>query len=160
VRRFLLVFFLVVLVAVPAASAQLVSRTPGSVYLQFRHGAGVAKVRYKGNFFGHVTRGRIVATRNVTVSGYSSRRVLASGLIEYRGPSSQATFMGFHTPQPPARWRVRLIGRGIDASGFVGGCMVLNGVDAGPTGLFKIGQNGVFRAWPRAATGYRLGVGC
>jgi hypothetical protein len=159
VRRFLF-FSLVVLLAVPAAGATIAPRTPGSVYLQFREGAGVAKVRFKGNFFGRIARGRIVTTRNVTVSGYSTRRVLASGLIEYRGPNSQSTFMGFRTPQPPARWRLRLFGRGIYASGFVGGCMTLNGVDTGPTGLFKIGQDSVFRAWPRATTAYRLGVGC
>lgn len=158
-RRFLFLS-LVVLLAVPAAGATITPRTPGSVYLQFQKGAGVAKVRYKGNFLGRIARGRIVATRNVTVSGYATRRVLLSGLIEYRGPNSQSTFMGFRTPQPPARWRLRLFGRGIYASGFVGGCMTLNGVDAGPTGLYKIGQDGVFHAWPRAATAYRLGVGC
>ena len=38
--------------------------------------------------------------------------------------------------------------------------MTLNGVDTGPTGLYKIGQNSVFHAWPRTATAYRLGVGC
>jgi hypothetical protein len=159
VRR-LLFISLVALLAVPAAGATIAPRTSGSIYLQFREGAGVAKVRYKGNFFGRIARGRIVTTRNVTVSGYSTRRVLPSGLIEYRGPNSQSTFMGFRTPQPPARWRLRLFGRGIYASGFVGGCMTLDGVDSGPTGLFRRGQDSVFHAWPRTATAYRLGVGC
>jgi hypothetical protein len=157
-RRALFIFLLVSCLAVPAAWAT-VARTNGSVYVQFMHGAGSAKVRFRGNFLGRVERGRIVATRNVNVSGYASKRTLASGLIEYRGPNASHAAMGFRTPADLA-WRLRLFGRGIDATGFVRGCMTLNGVDVGATGSFKIGQAGTTRPWPRAATNYRLGWGC
>jgi hypothetical protein len=157
-RRTLFILFLVSCLAVPAAGAT-VERTTGSVYVQFMDGAGAARVRYRGNFLGRVERGRIVATRNVTVSGYATRRTLASGLIEYRGPNSSHAAMGFRTPADFA-WRLRLFGRGIDATGFVRGCMTLNGVDVGATGSFKIGQAGTTRSWPRTATNYRLGLGC
>jgi hypothetical protein len=158
-RRLLLIVPLVGLLVVPAADATL-ARTQGSVYLQFASGAGLAKVRYKGNFFGSVRRGRIVATRNVIVSGYASRRTLASGLIEYRGPNSHSLRMGFHTPAPPAQWRLRLNGVGINASGFVRGCMTLDGVDVGDPGKFRVGENGVLRPWPRSAWTRQLGAGC
>jgi hypothetical protein len=100
-----------------------------------------------------------VATRNVIVSGYARRTVLASGLIEYRGPNSMHESMSFRTPGDFA-WRLRLFGRGIDATGFVRGCMTLDGVDVGATGSFKIGQAGTTRPWPRTARTYKLGWGC
>jgi hypothetical protein len=158
-RRLLPIVLLVGLLAVPAADAT-VERTVGSVYLQFTDGAGLAKVRYRGNFFGSVRRGRIVATRNVIVSGYASKRTLASGLIEYRGPNSNSLRMGFRTPQPPTTWRLRLNGRGIYASGFVRGCMTLDGVDVGDPGRFRIGETTMLRPWPRTARTFRLGLGC
>jgi hypothetical protein len=157
-RRVLFILLLVSCLAVPAASAT-VARTTGSVYVQFMDGAGAAKVRYRGNFFGRVERGRIVATRNVHVSGYHSKKTLASSLIEYRGPDRFHEAMGFRTPGD-VPWRLRLFGHGIDATGFVRGCMTLNGVDVGDTGSFKIGQAGTARPWPRAARNHRLGLGC
>jgi hypothetical protein len=157
-RRVLFILLLVCCLAVPTAGATL-ARTSGSVYVQFMHGAGAAKVRYRGNFLGRVGRGRIVATRNVIVGGYASRRTLDSGLIEYRGPDSAHASMSFRTPGDVA-WRLRLFGHGIDATGFVRGCMTLDAVNVGPTGSFKIGQSGTTRPWPRAARTYRLGLGC
>ena len=157
-RRVLFILLLGSCLAVPTAGATL-ARTTGSVYVQFMHGAGAAKVRYRGNFLGRVGRGRIVATKNVIVGGYASRRTLDSGLIEYRGPDSVHTSMSFRTPGDVV-WRLRLFGHGIDATGFVRGCMKLDAVNVGPTGSFKIGQAGTTRPWPRAARTYRLGLGC
>lgn len=136
---------------VPAAGGAI-ERTAGSVYLQLLDGAGFAKVRYRGNFFGHVGRGRIVATLKVGLSGCEAERRLSRRLKLCRGRE-----LAFRTPSD-ARWRLRLRGRRINASGFVRGCMMLNGVDRGDPGDFRIGD--VVRRWPRSATRYRLGAGC
>jgi hypothetical protein len=152
VRRVLLIT-LIGLVAAPSAGAAL-ERTAGSRYVQFAEGAGVAKVRLAGNFFGRVGRGRIVATRNVIVSGCASRRPVSEALMECRG--RRITFRA----QASTIWSVRLSGHRINASGFVRGCMTLNGVDGSDPGRFKIGQYAALRAWPRTATTYTLGTGC
>jgi hypothetical protein len=154
-RRLFFVLLLVGLLAVPASAARAaLQRTPSSAYLQLLDGRGTAKVRYLGNFLGRIGRGRIVATRKVTVSGWSHRRVMSSGLIAYRG-----RHLSFRTP-PDARWRLRLYGRNIDASGFVRGCMRLNGADSGDPGDYRIGESNPLHRWPRTSTGYRLGGGC
>lgn len=159
-RLFLIGIVLVIGLFAVAAAGTTVARTPGGVYVQFIDGAGSAKVRYRGNFFGSVKRGRIVASKNVTVGGWASKRTLASGLIEYRGPSRSHDRMGFRTPPPPARWRVRLLGVGVNASGFVSGCMTLNGVDVGDTGDYRIGEDGRRLSWPRSRWKRQLGLGC
>jgi len=150
VRRFLLIVLLAGLVVVPAASAS----TPGSVSLEFKSGAGVAKVRFRGNFLGRVVQGRIVATTNVILGGCEVRQRLADGRNLCRGSD-----LTFRTPSY-SRWRLTLGGRGINAGGVVRGCMTLNGVDAGPTGYYRKAGSMAWRAWPRTATNYRLGLGC
>ena len=146
---------LVGLSALPASAARAtVERTPSSVYLQLLDGRGTAKVRYRGNFLGRMGRGRIVATKNVIVSGWEGRRGLSSGMIRYRG-----RHLSFRTP-PSANWRLRLYGRNIDASGFVRGCMALNGADSGDPGEYRIGEGNPLHHWPRTRTGYKLGGGC
>jgi hypothetical protein len=152
-RRLLLLALAAGLFTVPVAGASgALARTTGRPYLQFLDGAGVAKVRFRGNFLGHVGRGRIVATRNVHVSGCESRRGLSGRLKACRGSD-----LGFRTPSD-ARWRLRLRGRGINASGFVRGCMTLDGIERGDPGDFRIGEP--LRRWPPEATRYRLGRGC
>lgn len=158
-RRVLFILLLVGCLAVPAAGAT-VARTTGSVYVQLMVGAGSAKVRYRGNFFGRVEHGRIVASRNVTVAGWASRRTLPSGLVEYRGPNRLHVRMSFHTPAPPMQWRLRLNGIGINASGFVRGCMTLNAVDTGRPGTYRIGEEGEPKPWPRSKWIRQLGLGC
>jgi hypothetical protein len=153
-RRFVLVLTLVGLLVVPAAGARVAARTPGSVYLQLTDGAGIAKVNRRGNFLGRVRRGRIVATRNVTLGGCAARRALSSTLVECRGRG-----ITFRTPSD-VRWRLRLRGHGIYASGFVHGCLTLNGVNTGYPGTFKIRQDGRTRVWPRRARQYGLGGAC
>src|SRR6266545_105087 len=96
----------------------------------------------------------VVATNNVTVTGSESRRRISPTLIAYRG-----TELRFRVYNTAGRWRLRLSGRGISASGFVRGCMTLNGFDVGPTGWYRI-QSPDFKRWPRQATTYRLGLGC
>jgi hypothetical protein len=122
--------------------------------LEFKGGAGVAKVRFRGNFLGHVAQGRVIATSNVILSGCEFRRRLADGRVLCRG-----TELGFRTLSS-TRWRLTLSGRGISAGGFVRGCMTLDAVDMGPTGSFRKGASSAWRPWPRTATAYRLGLGC
>jgi hypothetical protein len=142
------------LLAASATAGATVDRTLGSVYVQFQRGAGSAKVRFTGNFFGTVNHGRIVATNNVNLSNCASRENLTDTLTVCRGD-----YINFRT-LPGTRWRVRLVGRGIFTTGFVRGCMTLDGRDSGKVGFFKIGRNGDFRSWPRVARTYKLGQGC
>ena len=137
-----------------SAASATVDRTPGGVYVEFQRGAGSAKVRFRGNFWGKVAHGRIVATKNVILAGCASRESLSDTLTVCRGaPVKFRALAG-------TRWRVRLIGRGIYTTGFVAGCMTLDARDRGTTGVFKIGYRGVWRAWPRLARTYGLGQGC
>jgi hypothetical protein len=54
---------------------------------------------------------------------------------------------------------VRLHGHGIYGSGFVRGCLVLDGRDSGATGRFRRTKNGEWHEWPRRRTAYTLGTG-
>jgi hypothetical protein len=154
-RRFLVFLALVGLFGVPAGAAHgIVARTPGSIYLQLMDGAGVARVNIRGNFLGRIERGKIVATKNVILGHCGTRRSVSTNLVECRGRD-----LTFRTPSD-RRWRLRLSGHGINASGFVHGCLVLNGVDSGYPGTFKRGVNGTVRLWPRTATRYGLGAAC
>jgi hypothetical protein len=155
-RRF---FFIgIVLVAggivAPISSAVILDRTPGSAEIELRAGAGVAKIRFRGTFIGYIARGRILATNNVTVSGWESRRRISPSRMAYRG--TELRFMVFNTEGP---WRLRLNGRGISAGGFVRGCMTLNAFDVGPPGWYRT-QSSDFKRWPRQARTYKLGLGC
>jgi hypothetical protein len=154
-RLFLVLSISCTLVAASAASASAaLERTTGAVYVELQHGAGLAKVRFRGNFFGRVAHGRIIATRNVNLGGCESRERVSDTLVACRGYA-----LTFRTLVDTS-WRLRLNGSGIDATGFVRGCMTLNARDVGPPGLFKIGRDGMLRPWPREARTYRLGYGC
>src|SRR5688572_1008207 len=128
-RRPLFLIFIVLVAGVvaPTSSAMTQARTLGSVEVELRAGAGVAKIRYRGTFIGYVARGRIVATNNVTVTGSESRRRISPTRVAYRG-----TELRFKVYNNQGRWRLQLSGRGISAGGFVRGCMTLNAFDVGP----------------------------
>ena len=97
---------------------------------------------------------RIVATANVMASGCEKRKRLGDNLRLCRG--RDVTFL---TPAGE-RWRVRLRGHGIFASGRVRGCLRLDGRNSGPTGTFKIGSPwSDDRPWPRQRRAYKLGSG-
>jgi hypothetical protein len=155
-RRFFLIGIVLVagVVMAPTSSAVILGRTLGSAEVELRAGAGVAKIRFRGTSIGYVARGRIVATNNVTVTGWESRRRITPTLVAYRG-----TELRFKVFKTEGRWRLRLNGRGISAGGFVRGCMTLNAFDVGPTGLYRI-RSPYFKRWPRQATTYKLGLGC
>jgi hypothetical protein len=150
-RRFS-ILLVAVAVAASMAGAAHGTETPGAVSLQLYDGAGFAKIRNRGNFIGRVRRGKIVATQNVTLSGCESRKKLGANMTRCRGRS-----ITFNTVSA-SRWRVRLRGRGISASGFVRGCLVLNGRNSGDTGSYRRGE-GDWHAWPRSRTRFQLGSG-
>ena len=150
-RRYAAVLMVVAVVASMAGAAHG-AKTPGAVSLQLYEGAGFAKVRNGGNFIGRVRRGKIVATRNVTLSGCESRKQVGGNMTRCRGRS-----ITFNTVSA-GRWRVRLRGRGISASGFVRGCLVLDARNSGDTGSYSRGD-GDWHAWPRPRTRFALGSG-
>jgi hypothetical protein len=151
--------FAVLLVAVAVAASMVgaahaaVAKTSGAVYLQLSDGAGLAKVRNHGTFIGQVKRGRIVATANVSLNGCESKKMVGGNKVRCRGRSITFNTVGAN------RWRLRLRGRGIYSSGFVRGCLVLDGRNSGSTGSFRRGMNDSPHAWPRSRTSYRLGTG-
>jgi hypothetical protein len=150
----LLTLLPLVVVTDTSAARSVVAKTDGATYLQLEDGHGFAATRSRGTYFGRVERGRIVATANVSENGCERRRRLAHGLRLCRGRD-----ITFHTPSD-RRWRVRLHGHGISATGFVRGCLTLDARNSGSTGSFKIGRpDGDSRPWPRARTSYRLGAG-
>jgi hypothetical protein len=137
--------------ACPADAA--VARTDGADFVQLHEGHGYASIRVRGNFFGHVDSGRIVATANVSENGCEAHKPLNHGFRLCRGHD-----ITFRTPVD-SRWRVRLRGHGISATGFVRGCLRLDGRNAGPTGSYKLGFDGPAKSWPRRLRRYRLGSG-
>jgi len=152
-RRYTAVAVAVAVAASMAGAAHgAVAKTSGAVSLQLDDGAGLAKVRNQGSFFGRIKRGTIVATQNVHVSGCESRGDTNAGMTRCKG--GQITFNTFGA----AKWRLRLRGRGISGSGFVHGCLVLNGRDSGDTGIYQRGDAEP-KAWPRSRTRFALGSG-
>src|SRR5262245_56688260 len=148
----------VVLVAVAVAASTAgaahgaIAKTSGATYLHLSDGAGLAKVRNRGTFIGQVKRGKIVATRNVRLNGCESKKKVGGDMVRCRGRAVTFNTVGAD------RWRLRLRGRGIYGSGFVSGCLVLDGRNTGSTGTFQRNGDGD-DPWPRSRTRYRLGTG-
>ena len=152
-RRFAVLLVAVAVAASTAGAAHgAVAKTTGGVYLQLSEGAGFAKVRNRGTFIGRVKRGKIVATPNVNVNGCESRSD-TNNMTRCKGRQITFNTVG------AARWRLKLRGRGIYGSGFVHGCLVLDGRNSGSTGSFRRGMSDSPHAWPRSRTSYRLGTG-
>jgi hypothetical protein len=148
--------FAVLLVAVAASMAGAAhgaaAKTSGAVSLQLADGAGFAKVRNQGTFIGRVKRGKIVATPNVNLNGCESRSDTNDNMIRCRGREITFNTVG------AGRWRLKLRGRGIYGSGFVRGCLVLDGRDTGATGTYQRGGEDP-HAWPRLRRRFTLGSG-
>jgi hypothetical protein len=152
-RRFLAVLVAVAVAASTAGAAHgALAKTDGAVSLQLFDGAGVASVRNRGNFFGQVKHGTIVATSNVRVNGCESKTKLSGNRVRCKGDAITFNTIGVD------RWRLRLRGRGIYGSGFVSGCLVLNGRDHGSTGTYRRGDSEP-KAWPRSRKRFELGTG-
>ena len=112
-----------------------------------------AKVRDRGTFIGRVKRGKIVATSNVNVNGCESRSETNDNMTRCKGREITFNTVG------AGRWRLRLRGRGIYGSGFVHGCLTLDGRDTGETGAFRRGLDGDEQPWPHSRTRFTLGSG-
>jgi hypothetical protein len=152
--------FSVVLVLAAVASAAstagaahgVVAKTVGGTSLELVHGAGFASVRNRGTFFGRVSRGKIVGTSNVRMFGCERRGETDGGMVRCKGRRITFTTIGAE------KWRVRLRGRGISGSGFVRGCLVLDGRNSGDTGSYRRGGGG-WKDWPRSRKHFALGDG-
>ena len=153
-RRYSAVLIAVAVAASTVGAAHaLAAKTEGGVYLQLSEGAGRAKVRSRGNFIGQVKHGRIVATRNVSVNGCESRSETKNNMVRCKGRA-----ITFNTVSA-GKWRLKLRGRGIYGSGFVRGCLLLDGRNTGSTGTFRRGSSSDAQPWPRFRSRYRLGSG-
>jgi hypothetical protein len=153
-RRFAVLLVAVAVAASMAGAAHgTVAKTTGGVYLQLSEGAGFAKVRNRGTFIGRVKRGKIVATPNVNVNGCESRSDPNDNMTRCKGREITFNTVG------AGRWRLKLRGRGIYGSGFVHGCLVLDGRDTGETGTFRRGLDGEEQPWPHSRTRFTLGSG-
>jgi hypothetical protein len=151
-RRVLLIGSASALLALPAGSAErALLRTPGGVQVSLEDGHGFAKLGTRGTLLGRIQHGRVVATRNVFVGHWTSRRKVSDRLVAYRGRR-----MTLRVFSGDGAWVVRLRGRGINVSGVVRGYLTLDGVDSGPTGRYSI-AGGNEHAWPRSRRTFQLG---
>jgi hypothetical protein len=141
------------LAATAASDARILAKTDGATSVQLDDGMGYASVKSRGNLLGRVHRGRIIATRNVHVNGCSYRRRLDAHHVFCRGKDITVRTV------PDTRWRVRMRGHGIAASGIVRGCLVLDARNSGSTGTFRIGSDGGLTPWPRERRRFKLGTG-
>lgn len=151
VRRFVLIVLGGGVLALPAWGAQGTALgTADSVQLSLKDGHGFATVASHGTLLGRVRRGRIVATRNVFVGHWASKRRVSDNLVAYRG--RRMTLRVFSSD---GAWRVRLWGRGINVSGVVRGSLTLDGVESGATGRYSI-DGGEPDPWPRTRETFAL----
>jgi len=142
-----------------AAYAQfpVLPRTSGSELVELQHGNGRAVVAKQGTILVTVRRGRI---RVVDLRGGGRpnvrcnkrlRRVSAT-TVEYVGSDLSCRVWSGENGGP---WQVVIRGRGIFASARVRGSVTLDGVDAGPTGRYRIAGGG-WKRWPRNPQTYVL----
>jgi hypothetical protein len=153
--RYIVVVLAVVSAAfiAPTAGAQSLERSlTASGTLSLREGAGVADVIARGGILGQVDRGRVFirdlrdgADTDINVWGADWRRVIDSRTTVYGGRSLRFRALG-------GAWRVRMKGRGIDASAAGRGSVTLRGED----GEFSV-DGGSHRDWPEDATRFRYG---
>jgi hypothetical protein len=154
VRYFVAVFALALTsFLAPAAGAQGVERslTAGGT-LSLRDGVGSADVIGRGGVLGQVFRGRVFIRdlpdrggTDINVWGAEWRRVIDSRTTVYGGTRLRFRALG-------GAWRVRMKGRGIDASAAGRGAVTLRGAQ----GTFSI-DGGSYRDWPEDASTFRYG---
>jgi hypothetical protein len=140
-------------VVTPSAGAQVLDRhlTAGGT-LSLRDGVGSADVIARGGVLGQIARGRVLIRdfrdregTDINVWGEEWRRVIDARTTVYGG-----TDLRFRALD--GAWRVRMRGRGIDASAAGRGSVTLAGVG----GTFSV-DGGPFRAWPDDAITLRYG---
>ena len=142
-------------VDVAFGSARVLLRTPGAEYVELRNGKGRAVVTGRGSIQIQMERGRlrIVDLRGAGRPYLSSRcqrraQRVSPTTLEIRDRNIGCVIW---SGEDGGRWQAIMRGRGIDASGKVRGSLTLDAVDRSPTGSFRIGGAGGWRAWPRKA---------
>ncbi len=156
--RLLLLSAVLALTVTAAGEAATVSaRTSGSESFELSRGKGQAIMAKRGAVLGTVGRGKIKITNLADgprpkgyVTGCERRRGSWSGVLVCRGRD-----LRFYVYD--GTWRVRLSGRGINASGVVRGYLSLGPLSerAGSSGWYAIGD-GPFRPWPASWRTFRL----
>jgi hypothetical protein len=141
------------MIVAPAAGAQTLDRylSAGGT-LSLREGAGSADVIARGGLLGQIDRGRVLirdlpdgSGTDVNVWGFEWRRVIDPRTTVYGGASLRFRALG-------GAWRVRMKGRGIDASAAGRGFVML----AGSRGEFSLDGDD-YRDWPEEPARFRYG---
>ena len=150
-RPVLIVIVGAALAAGVQASAAAV-RTANAQPLSLRWGHGRAVVAARGAILGTLRRGRLVVTipdgssAVVTVYGAEYRRRLSRHRTLYRGHWLRYRIFD-------GSWRIRILGRGVNASAAGSGWFGLEGTE----GQYSIG-GGSYRRWPTVYRTFRLGT--
>ncbi len=139
--------------AAPAAGAQAIDRyLAAGGTLSLRDGVGSADVIARGGILGQVDRGRVLIRdfpdrggTDINVWGADWRRAIDSRTTVYGGTGLRFRALG-------GAWRVRMKGRGIDASAAGRGSVTLRGT----RGTFSV-DGGSYRDWPDDAIRFRYG---
>jgi hypothetical protein len=140
--------------AILASSAQgavLGPRSANSEALSLRWGRGLAVVGARGAILGTLRRGRLVvtipkgSTAVATVYGAEYKKKLSARRTLYRGYGLR--YHVFH-----GRWRVRIVGRGVNASAAGEGWFGLDGT----RGQYAVG-GGAYKRWPSVYRTFSLG---
>jgi hypothetical protein len=162
--RRVLVFLAVAALAVGAAEAAFGSvpvllRTPGAEFVELQDGNGRAAVTGRGALNIQLDRGRIrvidlsdPGRPNLSDGKRCRAHRVSRRTVEIRGRDLRCLVW---SGENGAKWQVIIRGRGINAAGSVKGSLTLDAADRGPTGRFKIGEQG-WRNWPRRAHTYVL----
>ena len=154
-RRVLVLTALLALAVAPGADAGLARYvSAGGDPLSLDGGRGTALVvSNDGAILGSVRRGRVAVT---DLRGGVATRVSTSGCERKWFPAPRKVVcIGWHLGFSAlgGAWRVRLVGRGINASAVIHGSVTL---DNGATGTYSIrGERP--RPWPASAETYYLG---
>jgi hypothetical protein len=156
-RLLLLSAVLALTVTAAGEAATLATRTAGSQSFELYRGKGQAIVAKRGAVLGTVGRGKIKIKHVLSgpvpqgyVTGCERRYGSWSGVLVCRGSN-----LRFYVHD--GKWRLRLRGRGISASGVVRGSLSLGPLSAtaGSAGWYSIGGR-AYRPWPVTWQTFRL----
>jgi hypothetical protein len=156
-RLLLLSAVLALTVTAAGEAATLATRSAGSEAFELDRGKGQAIVAKRGAVIGGVRRGKIKIKHLPAgpapqgyVTGCERQYGSWSGVLVCRG-------RGLRFYVHDGTWRLRLRGRGINASGVVRGSLSLGRLSAtaGSAGWYSVGGHG-YRPWPPTWQTFRL----
>jgi hypothetical protein len=129
--------------------------TPGSESISLKNGIGFAVVWSRGAVLGRVRRGAITV---IDIAGGGDPGGFVRGCERRSGGLAtrlvcRGRDLSFYIHG--GTWKVRIRGRGINASGVVRGTLGLDRADDG-TGRYSIG-GGSYRRWPAALRFLKIG---